>query len=432
MAFKENRYRLLGFLSLLVAASALTAYAFTTGYYTLLILSAPCLVGGVWAIFRLFGQGVRKLTFMFDAIVNGDHSFHFTEQGNHVGDNLLNHALNRIRDILIAEKADIARMEEYYKLILDSVDTGVLVINDNGSIRQSTAEAHRLLRLSILTHVAQLARLDVALPAVFSSLRPGERRQVAFDTETGSVSLLLRTSQVKLRGQSVRIVALSEIGSELDEREVESWMNLTRVLTHEIMNSVTPITSLAETLCELPPGSDAKRRRGLQTIRDTSQGLLAFVDSYRRFTRIPEPVPVPFGIGPLLERLANLNSSSGVEIRVSVDAPDAVLVADEAQITQALGNLISNAIYAVREVARPRISLSSFVDKEGRRVIEVADNGPGIPEEIRRQIFVPFFTSKPDGSGIGLSIARRIMRLHGGSLTLVSGKNKTRFMMVFG
>ncbi len=434
MAFKGTTYRLAGWLALLVTAVALGTYAALEAWYGLLALALPVAAGALWAIFRLFSQNVRKLTFLFDSIANGDYSFKFTEYDGAAADNLLNRALNRIRDMLAAEKANISRMEAYYKLILDSVSTGILVVDDRGSVYQSNREAHRLLGLQVLTHLGQLADTDPALPALFKGLQPSEHTQAAFNTETGTVNLSLRASEVAAQGRNLRIIALNEIGGELDEREIDSWIKLTRVLTHEIMNSITPITSLADTMLEmdLPAGKTAEElRRGLKTIQATGNGLSAFVESYRRFTRIPQPQKRLFYVKPLLERVASLNTTPRTAVTVTADPADMILHADENLIYQVLTNLTANALHAVSGVPAPSITLSARVDAQDNVTIEVADNGPGIPEEVKPHIFIPFFTTKEQGSGLGLSISRQIMRLHGGTLSYTAAPGKTRFILTF-
>ncbi len=434
MAFKGNSYRLVLRLLLLVAAVAAAGYAIASGWYGLLAAALSLAGGAVYAIFRLFSQNTRKLTFLFDSIANGDYSFKFTEYNGAAADNLLNNALNRIRDLLADEKANIVRMEEYYKLIMDSVSTGILVVDDRGGIYQSNREAHRLLGLEVLTHVSQLERTDPALPALFMKIRPPERCQAAFNTETGTVNLSLSASEVTAKGQTLRIVAINEIGGELDEREADSWIKLTRVLTHEIMNSVTPIVSLADTLSEsgLPSGKVGEElRQGLNTIKSTSSGLLTFVDSYRRLTRIPLPQKQLFYITPLLERVAALNATGQVAIKVKAEPAGLLLHADENLIFQVLANLVLNALHAVEGRAAPRVIISAYVNAGDNVVVEVEDNGPGIPEEIRPHIFVPFFTTKSEGSGLGLSVSRQIMRLHGGTLSHASSEGRTRFILTF-
>lgn len=432
MAFKGNSYRLASYLLILGAAVGAAGYAVANGWWGLLMVVLPMAAVTVYTIFRLFSRNIRKLTFLFDSIANGDYSFKFTEYDGAAADNLLNKALNRIRDLLAAEKADIARMEEYYKLILNSVSTGILVVDGNGGIYQSNGEALRLIGLPILTHLKQLSKIDPDLSSVFMEIQVAERRQVAFNTETGTVNLSLHASEISVKGQNLRIIALNEIGGELDEREVDSWIKLTRVLTHEIMNSITPITSLTDTLLDMSRENGTEElRQGLKTIKSTGSSLLSFVESYRRFTRIPHPQKNLFYIEPLLERIATLNSTPGLTIAATAEPADLILHADENLICQVITNLTTNALYALGETSDPQLTISAFVNGEDNIVVEVADNGPGIPEEVRPHIFVPFFTTKEDGSGLGLSISRQIMRLHNGTLSYSPSNGRTRFILNF-
>lgn len=434
MAFKGTSYRLARSILLLILSISGGTVAFIYHRQGWLLVAVLVALVSIYSLFRLFHQNIRKLTFLFESIANGDYSFQFREYEGAGADNLLSRALNRIRDLLAAERARIVRTEEYYKLILDRVNTGILVLDDTGVICLSNRAAHQLLGLQVLTHLHQLAGVEVSLPSIFGELYPPEQRQISVQTETGTLSLLLRASEVVAQGRSLRIVALNEIGGELDEREIDSWIKLTRVLTHEIMNSITPITSLTDTLLEIDPSSNKGAEdlhQGLVTIQNTGKNLLAFVDSYRRFARIPPPRMRLFYLHPLLECVAALNSTDRIEITVQTDPADLILHADENLIHQVLSNLVANALQAVDTVETPTISLRSFVNEEDQVVLEVMDNGPGISDELLSQIFVPFFTTKEQGSGLGLSISRQIMRLHGGSISVISSRGTTRLVLTF-
>lgn len=425
--------RLVAFLSLLVVAAAGTTRALLTGDYVHLVLFVPLTVWSIVRTVRLYRRRGRRIGFMLDAIAAGDYAFRFPENRGSADERELNRGLNRVRDILFEERRLMLQKERYYELILDSVGTGILVLDEAGGVYQKNEAAADLLGLSILTHVNQLARADEHLPAAFNAIRAGERRQVAFTGERGPTTLSVRASEVEVRGRRLRILALSEIGGELDEREIESWIKLIRVLTHEIMNSISPITSLSETLLESVPEGADELRGGLELIRTTGRGLLGFVESYRKFTRIPPPVPRLFDLRPFLDRLARLTRQEhpGIEIAVAVDPEDLILYADEQLTGQVVLNLLKNAVAATAGTASPHVELAASCSGGEQVRIEVTDNGPGIPAEVLPQIFVPFFTTKADGSGIGLSLSRQIMRLQDGSLTASSVPGRTRFVVTF-
>ena len=331
--------------------------------------------------------------------------------------------------ILYNVKSETAQQEKYYELILDCINTGVLVLNDNGAIYQKNNEALRLLGLNVLTHIRQLNKVDVTLMQKVEFCRTGEKLQITFNNERGTVNLSIRVSDITIRKEHLRILALSDINSELDEKEIDSWIRLTRVLTHEIMNSVTPITSLSDTLLSLSDAHDEEIRNGLQTISTTGKGLLAFVESYRRFTRIPTPEPSLFYVKAFIDRMVELarhqNTCENITFHTNISPADLIVYADENLISQVVINLLKNAIQA-----GGKIEISARCNDSEEVLIEIKNNGPAIPPEIADHIFIPFFTTKEGGSGIGLSISRQIMRLSGGSITLLPGK-ETKFVLKF-
>lgn len=389
---------------------------------------------------RHYRRHTRRVLFLLDAIENNDNTLHFAEGDGHNDDRLVNRALNRVAHILYNVKAETAQREKYYELILDCIGTGVLVLNDNGAVYQKNGEALRLLGLDILTHVSQLNRVDARLARTIASCRPGDRLQTAFSNERATVNLSVRVSDITVHNEHLRILALNDINSELDEKEIDSWVRLTRVLTHEIMNAVTPITSLSDTLLTLVPeaATHEELRNGLQTISNTGKGLLAFVESYRRFTRIPTPEPGLFYVKDFIERMVELARhqypDAGIRFETDITPDDLILHADENLIAQVVTNLLKNAVQAItsRTDSRDegRIGIRAYCDEAETLFIEISNNGPAIPPDIAEHIFIPFFTTKEKGSGIGLSISRQIMRVSGGSLTLLPG-GETTFVMQF-
>ena len=230
-------------------------------------------------------------------------------------------------------------------------------------------------------------------------------------------------------------LTLNDINIELDEKEIDSWIRLTRVLTHEIMNSVTPITSLSDTLLSMVEDKDEEISHGLQTISTTGKGLLAFVESYRKFTRIPTPEPSLFYLKAFIERMVELarhqNPCDHITFHTKIDPADLILHADENLISQVVINLLKNAIQAIGDQPDGQIDILVYCNETEEVLIEIKNNGPVIPPEIAEHIFIPFFTTKEGGSGIGLSISRQIMRLSGGSLTLLPDHKETKFILKF-
>ena len=396
--------------------------------------------------YGLYRAHTRKVLFLLEALENDDASVHFVETEANRDNRLVSQALNKVAQILYKVKNETAQQEKYYELILECVNTGILVLNDNGK----NSEALRLLGMEVFTHVRQLERVDAHLMEVVAACRPGDKLQAVFSNERGTVNLSIRVSDIHVHQEHLRILALNDINNELDEKEVDSWIRLTRVLTHEIMNAVTPITSLSDTLLTLMneeadatdvsdrSASQEEIRNGLQTISSTGKGLLSFVENYRRFTRIPTPEPSLFYVKAFLQRMVDLTRHQHAEAHVvyqlEVVPDDLILYADESLVSQVVINLLKNAIQAIESGvctgSEGRICLRAYCNEAEAVLIEISNNGPAIPADIAEHIFIPFFTTKEGGSGIGLSISRQIMRLSGGSITLLP-KGETTFVLKF-
>lgn len=404
------------------------------GIYIGMGLSLWLLILSFWWQLKLYRKHTRQVLFMIAALENNDNAFRFPEDLGTTENRLINRALNRVSHILYNVKAETAQQEKYYELILDCINTGVLVLNDNGAVYQKNNEALRLLGLDVFTHIQQLSRIDKRLMETFSSCRADDKLQITFTNERETVHLSVRVSDITIRKEHLRILALNDINTELNEKEIDSWIRLIRVLTHEIMNSVTPITSLSDTLLSLAKTTDSEIRSGLQTISATGKGLLSFVESYRRFTRIPTPEPSLFYVKAFIDRMTELarhqNPAGNISFHSEITPADLILYADENLISQVVINLLKNATQAIGEQTDGQVFLRAWCNEDEEIMIEVKNNGPTISPEIAEHIFIPFFTTKEGGSGIGLSISRQIMRLSGGSITLLPGK-ETSFILRF-
>jgi signal transduction histidine kinase len=309
--------------------------------------------------------------------------------------------------------------------------------------------AKQLLKISQLKNIKALEPYSKKLVKTMFKLTAGEKALVKVDDNGELLQLAVYASQFKLRGQKFTLVSLQNIQSELEEKEMEAWQNLIRVLTHEIMNSVTPIASLASTVNDLLTDSPNQEkpieridteiisdvRGALQTIEKRSHGLLNFVDAYRNLTRIPRPNLQIVSLSEFFSRLKKLMHSQitegSIDLQVHIEPDNLQLAADPELIEQVLINLLLNAIEAVAKQPNPVIKIFAKLDDKGRITIQVIDNGTGISEEIAEKIFIPFFTTKKKGSGIGLSLSRQIMRMHRGSLGVLSKKGETIFTLKF-
>lgn len=391
----------------------------------------------------LYRRNLRKIAFMFDAVDNDDLTFHFSTRRQSPDETLLNESLNRMLGILLQAKADTMERERYYETILRAAGTGIVVVDEKGFVLQCNEEALRLLGLPLFTHVRQLERIDHSLAEGFANLRAGEHYDMAFSNERGGVRLSVHVSKTVLRGRSALLASINDIRGEMEDTEVETWVRLTRILTHEIMNAVTPIASVSDTLRERFGPTDSELRAGLETISETGKGLMSFVESYRRLTRIPAPQPTLFYVRRFLDRTLRLalpdvvgttDGSPHITVDIDIRPDDLILYADENLISQVMLNLLRNAVQAIganRSDGRIRIVAACRADDSVE--IEVSDNGVPIPPDVAEHIFTPFFTTKSGGSGIGLSVARQIMRLSGGAISLKrpSTDGLTTFLLRF-
>ena len=418
-------------------------------WYTVLPLAV--IVWLALAIIRIFNRVPEKISYFFNAVENEDSTLYFSETIQHRSTKELNTSLNRVNRLIQDVKLRNREQEQYYGTLLEQVATGIVVINENGNILQANSSAKKLLNYQSLTHIEQLKRVDPNLHQAFLLLREESTHQFVKTTHHNTIRhLSLQATTFKDHKKTLRIISIHDISNELDAKELESWQKLIRVLSHEIMNSITPITSLSETLLNyfIPPEKPVDKTtvantvKGLEVINERGIGLIRFVESYRKLTRLSKPVLKHIDLRNLIERLLLLlenepdfqriqfSVETGTsDINVETGTPDISVEADEAQLSQVLINLIKNAMYAVKDVANPHISVRAHYSQNGRCEIEVIDNGPGIPPEIMEQIFIPFFTTKENGSGIGLSLSRQIMKNHGGSIETVSSPGSTVFTL---
>ena len=421
-------------LAALVAASTVFVMQHRWIAATASLLSVAFAFG--WSV-QLYRRNLRKVSFMFDAVDNNDYAFHYATARHATEERIINESLNRILQILLQAKADAKEREKYYEMIMNSVNTGIVVINEKGFVLQQNSESLRLLGLPVFTHIRQLERIDEKLAERFTDLQPGEKYHLSFRNERGAVNLSVRVSETVLKGERVKFIAMNDIHGEMEDKEVDTWIRLTRVLTHEIMNSVTPITSISSTLLSRHDEMKEELRNGLELISDTGKGLISFVESYRRFTHIPTPQPTLFYVGRFIERMTQLAShhhASHIAIQTDIRPDDLILYADEDLIGQVVLNLLKNAIQAIGpDHPDGQIMVRASCNSNESIVIEISNNGPAIPPEEAEHIFTPFFTTKEGGSGIGLSVARQIMRLSGGSISLKSNdpNHRTIFVLLF-
>lgn len=393
----------------------------------IIVLLLVVSVAGYIRLYRHYRRNIKKVIFLFDAIDNVDFSFNFPMQGVSKNDRILHQSLNRIKAFLQHTREEQMEREKYYEKILNIVDAGIMVVDSHDNVLQHNQAALRLLDTDVLTHLNQV--------------REKLKDEHLSKHETATM----------IKDKPVRIIAISDVSHELSNQEIDSWIKLIRVLTHEIMNTITPVTSLSETLLKELEESESLRI-GLETIHKTGTELLSFVNNYRRFTHVPQPQPSLLYVEPFLQRMALLCNH---EVSIEVAPKDLIVYADESLIAHVVTNLLKNATEAIKEhsenfstgtdksketdtskdctfAQNPYIQIKAYANEQEAIIIDVINNAGLIPDDIAAHIFIPFFTTKKEGSGIGLSLSRQIMRVSGGTLSLHQDKeeNTTTFRIV--
>lgn len=363
---------------------------------------------------------IGKIDFMSDALDSGETAFRYSE--SRWRNRRLNKSLNRLRSIFEAEKADIRERERYFGTMLDHVQSGVIVI-DGEKIDYSNTVAKGFLGMAEISSLRQIARISPDLANAFREASEMESR-ASFISERGTVQFSISSCTARLHGKEVSIVTFNDITREMENNESESWTRLIRVLTHEIMNTVTPVASLSSALSQnLDSYSAEDIRSALGTIASSSEGLISFVQSYRSLTHISAPVRKAFYLKDLVNDSVNIAKANWPSVNVLYRelSSDVILYADYGQMSQVLNNLIKNAVQA----GAGNVSITASIDKREQTVIDIANDGEPISASGQEQLFVPFYTTKgSSGTGVGLSLCRQIVRLNGGTIKLSSSTSE--------
>jgi nitrogen fixation/metabolism regulation signal transduction histidine kinase len=410
-------------------------------------------IGAIIMIFQIVGlidyvnQTNRKIAYFFDAIKNEDFTLRFPEKLSVKSLEELNHSLNMlnsmIQDIHLKKQAQ----EQYYQEILRQADIGIFTINPKGHILYANPTVQELLNYRPLNHVKQLNQVDKELYTLFAELKPFGNTIFKLGNERGKKELSLKCTPIVIEGEQLLLVVAHDIHKELDEKETDSWVKLIRVLTHEIMNTITPITSISESILnyfkkandqEIPTHFSEQQikntTKGLEVIKEQGSDLMSFVQSYRNFLSIPEPdrelVPAKSLFEKIIVLLQEQKANSSLTIKTQIEPIGLEFYIDQKQLTQVLLNLGKNAKQSLEGIDEGYIHFTAGITASNKKFIQVTDNGAGIPENLIDEIFVPFFTTKNTGTGIGLSLSKQIMRLHGGSISVASG-NTTQFTLTF-
>lgn len=426
-----------------------------TQYYVSSVLIAAIIIIQVVNLIAYVETTNKQLQRFFEAISYNDFSQTFSNRGSNKSFSSLNSAFNEIIEKFKNERAKGEESYRYLQTVVQHIGIGLLSFNHNGEIELLNTSAKRLLDVSVLRHLDQLKEINEKVYTAVSGLKSGARTLLNCTIGGESLQLAIYATDFRMKGDNYKLISLQNISTELDEKEMEAWQNLTQVLAHEIMNSITPIASLSDTVNSMlmgdvfgseapepiPPETLQDVKDALGTINKRSLGLMRFVNSYRNITQIPTPIFEVLAVKEVLDRVRNLMKGEAslrrVNVEVIVDPATLEITADSQLIDQALINIVKNAFKALSEVSNSKITLRGKIDDSGHAVIQVEDNGPGIKPSVREKMFVPFYTTSKEntengGSGIGLSLSRQIMRMHSGTLNVAkSEKGCTIFSFRF-
>lgn len=448
MGFKQYHSKLILFIVLLVATSFAMGWAwFSSRIHMAIMLTMLVLLEAIILLIQL-SRANKEILFFFRALENDDTSFRYTSdfRGKFIDE--LHQYLNKLNNSFREMKVSNELREQYFAEILENLSSGLMVIAKTGHINHINNEALRLFNIPGLTHVDALSRIDEKLCSKVMALKSLEKFEITLpEKDIGIKKVLgLQAVEVNLQGEDVRIITVQDLSVEMERKEIDDWIRLIRVMSHEIMNTLAPITSISTTLKVLwteqgkehLEASDPKIRqtlKGLDAIAEQSDGLTTFFESYRMLSRIPDPQKREFSVCCMFERLETLvihnPENAGISITFTCENPDLVLHADEQMITQAMLNLIKNSTQALDGIDHPEILIQANPDPGKGVKLSVTDNGPGITSEIADEIFMPFFTTREKGTGVGLSYSRQVMNMNNGKIEFDSIPGQTEFRLLF-
>mgnify|MGYP001568761318 CR=1 FL=1 len=438
---------------IVILVATIFAFAFVTvgsnRSYLLMLGLLSAIVFQIKHLVDILESSNENIASFLDSIEFDDLSASFKTNNQDPGVQKLHKELNEALAKLRISRKERDSEYQFFKNIVQHVGIGILTFKRDGSIQIINSAAKRLLRVTKADSIEDLRKMSEPLVESFLKLKTGGRELVRLKSGDEIIQLSVYAIELTLRGEELKLISMSNIQSELEEKEMEAWQNLVRVLTHEIMNSVTPISSLAGIVEEdikhkLEKSNEVSLKKeeaedmylSLQTISRRSEGLIRFVKEFRNLTHIPKPKLTEVGVKNLLEEMALLHKKEladhNVSISISVDPEHLAISADKNMIEQVLINLIKNAIQSFDEQADKRIDLTAFASEKGRAAISIKDNGQGIDAEALEKIFIPFFSTKKTGSGIGLSLSKQIMRQHEGRISVKSKLGEgTEFILRF-
>lgn len=418
-------FRLVGLMFLLVGASVVSYLFYEHKLYFCVFFSCVLVLVIIVCLVDIYSRSIRRMTRIIESVRYGDFSLSFSANGRNEMDRKLVEDLN---EVIVRFRSELSEKEEkyqYFETLLDSVDTSVLVADKQGKVVWMNQAGMQDLCGHAIHQLDELKMLNPDFPILIDALQPGEVKVIRIYKEDLMQDMAVTVTEYATRTADLRLINLKNIRSILEENEMEAWQKLVRVLTHEIMNSITPIISLSDTMCEraIQQGMDEESMmlQGMKTIHRRSKGLLNFVENYRKLSRLASPVLAPVKVGELLGDIQKLFPSSKVRYIYKVEDECRKLMIDRSQMEQVLINLLKNASEACEESPNPEVVVETTYQEEKYIFqLSVTDNGCGILPDVLDRIFIPFFTTKSTGSGIGLSLCKQIVTMHGGSIRVTS------------
>ena len=447
MIFKKFQWDILGRIVLLFITLTIAAFLLVSHWYLYEVLVLPVILYQVYDLYRFHKLAQVEVEQFVESIQYRDFSRNFNVSKAPEDIKPLRKGFNEINTAFKIISKEKETQYQYLQKILELVDTGILSYETiTGEVVWMNESLKKMLQVPYLKTIHSLEKRDLTLYQQVIQLKPAESSIASVHLERNSFKILLSATAFVTEGKQYQLIAFQNINEALDETESRAWQKLLSVMTHEIMNSVAPISSLADTLqnrlkesAQTISGNSEMMEDlelGINTIKRRSEGLLKFAEVYRNLNKVTQPNLKTVYVRDLFENMVTLMqptlNQKGIEIEVVLKDPDLMLQADASLIEQVLINLIVNAIEAVKETNHPRIVLAALPAEHNKVAIKVTDNGYGMTEEVLNNIFIPFFSTKKNGSGIGLSLCKQIMLLHKGKITVQSVQDKgTVFVLQF-
>ncbi len=431
----------------LMVMCGLTVYSFLSWNPAITVFCGFSLIILFFNVLWFQDRIQEHVNYFFEAILNDDFSMttYVTEKDTILS--RLNKNMSRINERIKKTMVENQQKEQYFRALIEHINVGVLTYDEDGFIVHANSSVKELFDMKHLTHVKQLEKYDSNLAEIVCCTKTKHQQLVKIPGKEHTQTVLIKSVPFISQQKQLMLLTIQDIDQQLDEKELDSWLRLIRVLTHEIMNGIAPITSLSQSLTgffmhdgnpvtadQLDEGIIQTTIKGLSVINDQGEGLIKFVESYRKLTRLPKPNKAEVELKPFLEKNIVLSRAgsygTGVDISLHMQDELSVVMADEKMLAQVVINIIKNGFEALQDTEKPIIKIEVKKTKNEQTEIAILNNGPEIPPDVLNEIFVPFFTTKENGSGIGLSLSRQILRLHGGALKVNTNPQKTVFSLI--